>query len=227
MAANSSAVQRQHRGNHKHHGSNRRPSSHGQQKKPHHNRRPAHQQNTSAAHAAQNTNIVCFNCSEPGHIAPRCPKGKTKGDPHSIKPSARDHSATGTNSNTESSNEIVCMARVIDYNNNPDLPRPRPRPIPVVETDFTGDEITNTTRYVMLTLPINRGEFNEFLEDHIRDGIVPTTYLGTCTPTDDDLWILLHDWPLAEQDRTFAAITYPHSDFKVMMSVSISTTKGP
>jgi hypothetical protein len=104
--------QHQHRGNHNHHGSNRRPSSHGLQNKPHHNRRPAHQQNTSAAHAAQNTNIVCFNCGEPGHIAPRHPKGITKGDPHSIKPSARGHSVTGTTSNTDSSNEIVCMARV-------------------------------------------------------------------------------------------------------------------
>jgi transposase InsO family protein len=182
---------------------------------------PAYQQNTSAAHAAQNTNIVCFNCGEPGHIAPRCPKGKTKGEQHSIKPSARGHSATGTTSNTDSSNEIVCIDRIIDYNNNPDLPRPQPRPIPVVKTDFTGDEIMNTTRYVTLTLPINRGEFNEFLEDHIRDGIVPTTYLGTCTPIDDNLWIMLHDWPLTEQDRIFAAITYPHSDFNVMMSEAV------
>ncbi len=79
----------------------------------------------------------------------------------------------------------------------------------------------NISRYVILTLPINRGDFNNFLEKHIRDGIIPTTYLGTFSPTDDDLWIMLHDWPLAEQDRTFAAKTYPRSDFDVLMSEAV------
>jgi hypothetical protein len=106
----------------------------------------------------------------------------------------------------------------------PNLPRPRPRPIPTLETDFTGDEIMNTSRYVTLTLPINRGEFNEFLEEHMRDGIVPTTYLGTCTPVDDDLWIMLHDCPLAEQDMTFAVVSYPQSDFNVLMSEAVLPT---
>lgn len=209
MAANSSVAQHQQTGNHCN------PSNHGSQNKPFHGRRPT-RNTTLSAHATQNTNIVCFNCGEPGHIAPKCPKNKSKGQ-QSIKTLARGNSATGTNNTADSPNELICMALTIDYNAHPNLPRPRPRPIPVLETDFTGDEILNIERYVMLILPINRGDFHEFLEEHIRDGIIPTTYLGMISPTDDNLWIMLHDWPLAEQDRTFTAITCPSSIFDVLM----------
>jgi hypothetical protein len=76
---------------------------------------------------------------------------------------------------------------ILDYNESPDLPWPRPAPIPVIDMDYTGEELLNTRQYVMLGLPINRAEFNEFLEDDIRDGIVPMDYLGTRNPIDDDL----------------------------------------
>lgn len=63
--------------------------------------------------------------------------------------------------------------------------------------------------------------FNELLEEHIRDGTVPTDYFGMLNPIDDDLWIVLHDWPFAEQDQSTAVITYPGSNFNILLSVAI------
>jgi hypothetical protein len=42
---------------------------------------PPPRSNTLIAHAANGTDIVCFNCGEPGHIAPKFPKDKQKGPP--------------------------------------------------------------------------------------------------------------------------------------------------
>jgi hypothetical protein len=72
--------------------------------------------------------------------------------------------------------ELVCLAKaiqsekafatrqMINSTNYPTLPRPRPQPIPVINTDFTGAEMMNTTQYITLALPINHGQFNELLE---------------------------------------------------------------
>jgi len=88
-----------------------------------------------------------------------------------------------------------------------------PVPIPVVETDVTGNRLFDTTQYVSLVTPINLGQFNKFLEEHISSGLVPTAYMGNYNPLDDDiLWLLIHNHPLADQDRTFAAIVYPDTD---------------
>jgi hypothetical protein len=84
--------------------------------------------------------------------------------------------------------------------------------------DFTGTEITNTTQYITLAMPINRGQVNELLESHIDEGLVPTSYVGNRNPIDDDLWIMVHAWPLAEQDRNFAATSYPQLNFDTLMS---------
>jgi hypothetical protein len=87
----------------------------------------------------------------------------------------------------------------------------------MIDMDFTGTEITNTTRYVTSALPISMGQFNDLLEEHIASGVVPTTYYGSQYP-DDDLWIMLHSWPLAEQDRSGAMLTYPGAYFAQLMS---------
>jgi hypothetical protein len=44
------------------------------------------------------------------------------------------------------------------------------------------------------------------LEEHIESSLVPTVYTGSLNPIDDDFWLLLHNYPLAEQDCTFAVI---------------------
>jgi hypothetical protein len=121
-------------------------------------------------------------------------------------------------------NALVCMAcsihmasamsarRILDYNANPTICRPLPVPIPVVETDMTGSCLFDTTQYVSLVTPINLGQFNEFLEEHISSGLVPTAYMGNYNPLDDDIWLLIHNHPLAEQDHNFAAIVYPNTN---------------
>ncbi len=59
------------------------------------------------------------------------------------------------------------------------------------------------------------------LESHISDGLVPTNYIGNRNPLDDDVWLMLHSWPLTDQDRSFAAISYPEFDFNKLMSEAI------
>jgi hypothetical protein len=70
-------------------------------------------------------------------------------------------------------------------------------------------------------MPINHGEFNKLLESHIDDGLAPTRYVGNQNPINDDLWLMVHEWQLADQDRTFAAISYPELDFDTLMSKAI------
>ena len=55
-------------------------------------------------------------------------------------------------------------------------------------------------------------QINNFLEEHITSGLVPTVYMGNLNPIDDDFYLLLHNHPLAEQDHAFAAIIYPESE---------------
>jgi hypothetical protein len=133
---------------------------------------------------------------------------------------ARGHAATAQEGNTSgtsgmansstkgtSGTALVCMARtihyehamsaghILDYNVNPTMRRPPPQPIPVIETDTTGVQLTNVDRFIRMVLPINIGQFNDFLEDHIRYGLVPTVYTGSLNPLDNDFgsyYIITH-----------------------------------
>jgi len=161
------------------------------------------------------------------------------------QPSARGHVAFAQEGDTSSSttngsrNALVCMARsiymdptvvakamsarrLLDYNVNPTLCRSHPVPIPTIETDHTGWRLLDTTQYDTLVVPINLGQFNDFLEEHISTNLVPTTYLGNLTPLDDDCWILAHNHPLAEQGRTFAAIVYPETDSECILNEGVT-----
>ncbi len=192
----------------------------------------------SSANAATGNQIICFNCGTPGHTAPKCPHGKISDKRHT-RPLGKANAAQSANSSDNSTKtELVCMAnivhleqaftvrRTINYADYPNLPRPRPQPIPAITTDFTGAEITNTVQYVTLALPISLGEFNDILESHLDDGLAPIPYVGQRNPLDDDLWIMLHSWPLAEQDRSFAAVCYPQLNFNTLMSEAIIPALG-
>jgi hypothetical protein len=159
------------------------------------------------------------------------------------QPSARGHVAfaqegdTSSSTTNDSRTALVCMAHsimdptiiakamsarhLLDYNVNPTLQRPHPVPIPTIETDHTGRWLLDTTQYVTLVIPINLGQFNDFLEEHISTHLVPTTYMGNLTPLDDDCWILAHNHPLAEQDRTFAAIVYPETESERILNEGV------
>jgi hypothetical protein len=88
---------------------------------------------------------------------------------------------------------------ILDYNTNSTMRRLLPVPIPVVETDMTANCLFDTTQYVSMVTPINLGQFNKFLEEHISSGLVPTAYMGNYNPLDDDIWLLIHNHPLADQ----------------------------
>jgi hypothetical protein len=48
--------------------------------------------------------------------------------------------------------------------------------------------------------------------------------MGSRNPTDDDVWLMIHDWPLAEQDQSFTAISYPRLNFETLMSEAVVPT---
>jgi hypothetical protein len=73
-----------------------------------------------------------------------------------------------------------------------------------------------------MVLSITLGQFNDFLEDHISSGLVSTVYTGSLNPLDDDFWLLLHNYPLSDQHRTFAAIIYPESEIECVISEGVS-----
>jgi hypothetical protein len=205
----------------------------------------------SANAAQQQSLVICYKCGEPGHVATYCPTKNTTGGtstqrPHTAPPApARGHSATAqegdsytsgmVNSSTRgtSGTAMVCMActihyeqamsahHLLDYNVNPTMHRPPPQPIPVTETDTTGVQLTNMDRFITMVMPINIGQFNDFLEDHIRSGLVPTVYIGSLNPLDDDFWLLLHNYPLSDQGHTFVAIIYPESESERAISEGV------
>jgi hypothetical protein len=77
---------------------------------------------------------------------------------------------------------------------------------------MTGNCLFDTTQYVSMVTPINLGQFNEFLKEYISSGLVPTAYMGNYNPLDEDICLLIHNHPLADQDCTFADIVYPNTD---------------
>ena len=70
-------------------------------------------------------------------------------------------------------------------------------------------------------LPINLEQFNGFLEEHIESGIVPTVYTGDLNLFDDGFWLLLHNYPLAEQDCCHATIIYLENESKHVINQGV------
>ena len=59
------------------------------------------------------------------------------------------------------------------------------------------------------------------LEEHISSGIAPVMYMGNLNPLDDDFWLVTHNHPLAEQDRSFGAIVYPGTNGQAIFDEGI------
>jgi transposase InsO family protein len=62
--------------------------------------------------------IICYNCGELGHIAPKCPHPQKTQRPHTNNNKARAAAAATTSSDSDTTNELVCSARVINFGNN-------------------------------------------------------------------------------------------------------------
>jgi hypothetical protein len=128
---------------------------------------------------------------------------------------------------------MVCMARVVqlehamsarrgvDYNLNPTQRRPNPQPLPMMEMDHEGKHFLDTERFVTLILSLSPGQFNIILEDNIARMLAPAHYAGNLNPLNDDLWVVLHNHPLTEVDRRFAAITYPNGVEDVVLEEGV------
>jgi len=110
---------------------------------------------------------------------------------------------------------------VVDYTSHPTQCRPGPQPIPMMEVDHEGEHFLVTDRFVTLVLPLSPGSFNTILEDHIAHMIVPAHYSGDLNPLTDGLWVILHNHPLSEVDRTFSAITYPNGVEDVILEEGV------
>jgi hypothetical protein len=90
-----------------------------------------------------------------------------------------------------------------------------------LEVDYTGAHFLRTDLYVSMVTPINLGQFDDFLEEHISSRLVPTAYVGNFNPLNKDFWLLLHNHPLAEQNHTFAAIIYPETDSEPVLTEGV------
>jgi hypothetical protein len=144
-------------------------------------------------------------------------RARTAPPARGLAAAAQEGHSTGTDTGSNNSsctvrgtsrNAMVCMARtiryaspmsvrrILDYGGNPTLRRPPPQPIPaVLETVTSGTAILTIDRFVTMVLPINTGQFNDLLEEHITSGLVPMVYMGSLDPIDDDFWLLLHPTP--------------------------------
>jgi hypothetical protein len=83
-----------------------------------------------------------------------------------------------------------------------------PPRIPILEVSRDGSELLNAERYITLTIPVDTNHFNETLEHRITTGRIISQYNGSFNPLVDGIWMMVHDHPLADQDRFFAAIIY-------------------
>ena len=148
--------------------------------------------------------------------------------------SSSNTSTTSTRGSGNSSRAaMVCMARIvqlehamsahriINYNLNPTARRPGPQPRPTLAIDHEGTHLLDMDRFVTLIFPLSPGQFNIILEDHIARQIVPAHYGGALNLLDDGLWLTLHDHPLSEVDRSFAAITYRNGVADVVIEAGV------
>ncbi len=184
-------------------------------------------QRSEQAHLANHSNpIICYNCSDPGHTAPKCPKPKQS----TRKPGPRNQPARGNaaissaNANTQGNTTAPAIVRtarafhmehafsawqVIELHLDETSRRPNRPMVPRLEISHDGSDLLNADRYVTLTVPVDMNHFNDELERRITTGQASSQYIGSCNPLQDGIWMMIHDHPLAEQNRYSAAIIYP------------------
>jgi hypothetical protein len=73
---------------------------------------------TDLANAINGKPIICYNCGEPNHIAPQCPHCKGKFPKNNSNDTHQVSFADKVTADPDAKNELVCSARVVNYNNN-------------------------------------------------------------------------------------------------------------
>jgi uncharacterized protein YdcH (DUF465 family) len=77
----------------------------------------SHRKSNASTNAASNGKpVICYNCGEEGHIAPKCPHPKIP--QVSKRPTAKGRAATTTSTAADDADALVCSARVINYAHN-------------------------------------------------------------------------------------------------------------
>jgi hypothetical protein len=97
-----------------------------------------------------------------------------------------------------------------------------PPRIPILEVSHDDSKLLNAEIYITLTVPVDTNHFNEMLEHRITTGRISSQYNGSFNPLVDGIWMMVHDHPLADQDRFFAAIIYPEQQSERIISEGIT-----
>jgi len=154
--------------------------------------------------STRHVNTTCYYCGRKGHIMPNCPDKKS-GKPRSNK-SAQGNLAKDTGRAAEDGNspELVCIARHVSL---PMIRPPRTGPAPAVTMDFHARELGNTRIFVSIIVRTDESVFRWERERSIAGGRLPELYNGDLEPTEEPLWVLLHNRPLHDLEHCFGRIT--------------------
>jgi hypothetical protein len=86
--------------------------------------------------------------------------------------------------------------------------QPIPPGIPILEMSYDGSELLNTSRYISIMVPFDSNHFSPMMETQLVNNTGQTEYHGNLNPLEDGIWMMIHDYPLGDQDRSFAPIIY-------------------
>jgi hypothetical protein len=150
--------------------------------------------NASANAASNGKPIICYNCGEEGHIAPKCTHPKI---PKSSKrPTAKGRAATTCSTTADDGDALVCSARVIDYAHN------------TSEIVIENDDVVSPTNFTNVNYN-NNVTLTEFLNCSLYATIWFET-LDTFIPLDHAepprTEAFMHDRPIEEDLLDYAAI---------------------
>jgi hypothetical protein len=163
-------------------------------------------------------NVTCYNCGKKGHIVPNCPDKKNgKSTAGNNKP-AQGNIAHSTMNPAANSPELVCLARHVEI---PRIRPPRSGPAAGIIMDFEARELGNTQAFVSLIVRVDESVFSWERERSFNWGRSPELYTGDLVPTEEPIWVMLHNRPLHDLEPQCARITYPDHRARIVFTDGI------
>jgi hypothetical protein len=151
-------------------------------------------------------NVTCYNCGKKGHIIPNCHDEKNgKSNAGNNKP-AQGNIARSTTDPADNSPELVCLARHVEI---PRIRPPRSGPAAAITMDFEARELGNIQAFVSLMVRVDESVFSWGRERSFNWGHLPELYTSDLVPTEEPVWVMLHNRPLHGLEPQCARITYP------------------